>query len=572
MPRKIFLSFLGTNNYVECNYHDETEPTKQVDEVKYVQEALIRMYCRDFGTDDRFFFFLTDKARQMNWDDNGQWNNATKQYDLPNEGLYGRLQNLGVIDKVQVVSIPEGFSSEEIWEIFDRVFECIEEGDEMILDITHAFRSLPLLGMVLLNYAKVLRKVRVKGIFYGAFEKLGPAPEVSKMPMGERNAPILNLLSVSELQDWTNAAYEFTQYGKVSNLRVLTRKQVEPILAESLGKDEVAKRLQQVSAIAEIMAKAISTNRGADVYENIDFDGLKSHLQFFSSEGSFIKPLNAIMEELAEKIAPFRNNDPLHWLKSARWCLDHGMYQQAITQLQEGVLTWLCLQLQPVHSFFDWRVEAPRNLLSSVFSIIGQRIPEEKWGREAGQYPWLTRTLVSHPFFEKLAPMFNKLTDLRNDVNHGGYKQGNTKSADRVISLCTNLVNEFEKVDWPESLNVKFGPLLNLSNHPINSWTEAQLAEAKKLFGEVIDMPFPAVPPDADERALQTLVDEYIDKILELAPAAVHIMGEMTFTCRLVSKLKQVGIKCIASTTERIAEEFQGKKLVEFRFVRFREY
>lgn len=114
--------------------------------------------------------------------------------------------------------------------------------------------------------------------------------------------------------------------------------------------------------------------------------------------------------------------------------------------------------------------------------------------------------------------------------------------------------------------------LLNLSNHPKDSWQPEQLGEARKLFGEVIDMPFPAVPPDADERALQTLVDEYIDKILELAPAAVHIMGEMTFTCRLVSKLKQVGIKCIASTTERIAEEFQGKKLVQFRFVRFREY
>ncbi|RMG38853.1 MAG: CRISPR-associated protein, partial [Methanobacteriota archaeon] len=76
------------------------------------------------------------------------------------------------------------------------------------------------------------------------------------------------------------------------------------------------------------------------------------------------------------------------------------------------------------------------------------------------------------------------------------------------------------------------------------------MAEAKRLFGEVTDLPFPAVPPDADERALDALVDEYFKKILDIKPAAVHVMGEMTFTCRMVQKLKEAGITCLASTTE----------------------
>ncbi len=115
--------------------------------------------------------------------------------------------------------------------------------------------------------------------------------------------------------------------------------------------------------------------------------------------------------------------------------------------------------------------------------------------------------------------------------------------------------------------------LLNLSNHPTSSWTEAQMAEARRLFGEVIDMPFPAVPPDADEQALEALVEEYFDKILDKKPAAVHLMGEMTFTCRLVQKLKEAGITCLASTTERLVrEEADGRKVSEFRFRRFRKY
>ncbi|RME32420.1 MAG: TIGR02221 family CRISPR-associated protein, partial [Deltaproteobacteria bacterium] len=545
-----FLSFLGTNNYVECNYYDETDPENRIEGVKYVQEALLRMYCADFGPDDRYCFFLTADARKMNWEDNGQWNRETKRYDLPNEGLAGRLSRLELPGTIMDVDIPEGFSSEEIWEIFDRVFGCIEAGDEVYLDITHAFRSLPLLGMVLLNYAKVLREARVQGIFYGAFEKLGPAAKVGHMPMEERNAPVLNLLSVSELQDWTNAAYEFTRYGKVSQLRALTRKQVAPILAESRGKDEVARRLQSVSTIAGKMAQAIATNRGADLYQQIDFDALKANLQYFREQGSFIKPLNAIMGALAEKVAPFRKDDPLHWLKSARWCVDHGMYQQAITQLQEGVLTWLCIQLHPKNEFFDWRAEAPRNLLSSVFSIIAQKIPQAKWGREAGEYPWITRVLIAHPFFQELAPAFSSLTDVRNDVNHGGYKLGNAKRAEKVVESCKKLMRKFEEIDWSQPLAVQFGPLLNLSNHPTSSWTVTQMAEAKRLFGEVTDLPFPAVPPDADERALDALVDEYFKKILDINPAAVHVMGEMTFTCRMVQKLKEAGITCLASTTE----------------------
>jgi len=114
--------------------------------------------------------------------------------------------------------------------------------------------------------------------------------------------------------------------------------------------------------------------------------------------------------------------------------------------------------------------------------------------------------------------------------------------------------------------------LLNLSNHPLSSWQEAQKAEAERLFSRVEDMPFPAVPPEADEEAIDALVDEYFEAIVKQSPAGVHIMGEMTFTCRLVEKLKAHGITCLASTTERIAREEGGRKVTEFRFSRFRKY
>ena len=116
---------------------------------------------------------------------------------------------------------------------------------------------------------------------------------------------------------------------------------------------------------------------------------------------------------------------------------------------------------------------------------------------------------------------------------------------------------------------------INLSNHSSGKWSEAQI-EAAKQYGGIIDMPFPLVDPKGDEDYIAGLADEYCQKVLELAdgnPVIVHLMGEMTLTFVLVTRLKAKGLVCLASTTERIVtEEAPGVKTNVFRFARFRKY
>jgi hypothetical protein len=114
--------------------------------------------------------------------------------------------------------------------------------------------------------------------------------------------------------------------------------------------------------------------------------------------------------------------------------------------------------------------------------------------------------------------------------------------------------------------------LLNLSNHPSQNWTTKQLVTAKNTYGRLLDMRFPNIPPELLGNELDDLVEEYLLAILKDKPKAVHLMGEMTFTFRLVTRLKAAGIACIASTTNRIVEERDGKKIVQFEFVQFRAY
>ncbi len=114
--------------------------------------------------------------------------------------------------------------------------------------------------------------------------------------------------------------------------------------------------------------------------------------------------------------------------------------------------------------------------------------------------------------------------------------------------------------------------LLNLTNHPSTQWPEKQYNYALELYQKVIDLPFPQILPALDSASLDVLVEDYEHKIRQITPHAVHIMGEMTFTFRLVQKLKAFGIPCIASTTERITEQVGEVKTSKFQFVQFREY
>lgn len=115
--------------------------------------------------------------------------------------------------------------------------------------------------------------------------------------------------------------------------------------------------------------------------------------------------------------------------------------------------------------------------------------------------------------------------------------------------------------------------LLNLSNHPHTQWSEPQKVEAEQEYGRIIDLAFPQVDPNASEKEINRLANHYLEQVLILSPAAVHLMGELTFVFRLCQLLLAKGIVCIASTTLRTTvDNGDGTKISRFEFVRFRRY
>lgn len=121
---------------------------------------------------------------------------------------------------------------------------------------------------------------------------------------------------------------------------------------------------------------------------------------------------------------------------------------------------------------------------------------------------------------------------------------------------------------------------LNLSNHPVATWSDAQREAAAALgFGAPVDLttPMPEVPADADTDAVSALADTLATRVRALGVGAAFVAGEFSLTHALVSRLQSDGVRCFTSTTRReaVARPLPDGRVEmqhTFSFVRWREY
>lgn len=119
---------------------------------------------------------------------------------------------------------------------------------------------------------------------------------------------------------------------------------------------------------------------------------------------------------------------------------------------------------------------------------------------------------------------------------------------------------------------------INFSNHPHDNWDVAQKNAAAE-YGEIQDVPFPAIEASASEEDITNLAKEYASKIKGfLGPgSAVMAQGEFTLTYAVINLLKQDGIKVVSACSERnvvesVDENGNTIRKSVFSFIRFREY
>ena len=563
------MSVLGTGFYSECTYVGVNTRTR----TRFIQEATLNeIGATEWTSEDSAYVFITDRSETDNWivKDNVRTNQRSKE-DEPYYGLQKVLDEMDLPCTVKSVKIKDGKDEVEMWDIFNTIYGCMPEGDALYFDLTHAFRYLPMLVLVLGSYAKFLKSVKIANVSYGNFEVDGD------------EKPIMNLMSLNALLDWTSAAAAFVKTGRVAGVIENVKDDVE-----SSGRYTSAERtgLTQFAKNLEGFTNQIETCRGREIMEAnsaIQIQNYRRTIRRYDMP----QPLKTIIINIIELLRGYSPNS-LDNLKSALlWCKKYRLIQQGYTLCQESIVTLMCEKFDRYNPYpSDTREERRisrrmyRDYWSSILGLPeSKRKNESDWRGALVENRTLTKTIFGLDWIEDVRKRYSQLTAKRNAVNHGGFID-NIPIEDIVLDFEKTIDDCLPIFDMTLSEPVVENSLqklfINYSNHPISTWSEKQILAAKKYASKMVDLPFYSIDPNIDEEDVENIANSEVRKIMDIAngyDAVVHLMGEQTLSFSLIMKLKGKGIRCVASTTERETWDSGGnKRVVAFEFVRFREY
>lgn len=403
MPRKVFISVLGTGHYKPAKYYFNNNQEDYL-ETRFIQQASIAKICQDWNENDKILIFLTKLAREVNWEKEAQKNHRDGTYP----GLSYELKKLNPKATIEDWPISDGNSEEEIWKIFETVFSKLENDDEVYFDITHAFRSLPMLLMVLIHYAKFLKNIKVASITYGNWE-------VGKENQGL--SPILDLTSFSVLQDWSGAAQEFIRFGRMSMTEEVITDPLKDLAKQYKGQSEEVLNLRQLIKNLQATPDSIYTCRGKKIFEGLDAQNYKDLRE--KNVGSFFPPLIPLLQTMDEKVQEFSPEQKLkNGFEAVKWCINYNWIQQGYTILQETLISFILKNLGK-----NWENEILRNTLNACAGIIVRKEPEEEWKGVALKHKDIARELSQNEIVIKFSKINYQLTDFRNDMNHAGIRK-----------------------------------------------------------------------------------------------------------------------------------------------------
>jgi CRISPR-associated DxTHG motif protein len=292
------ITFLGITSYDEIEYRWNNLSYK----TKFVQEAFVH-WLKPEAT----CVLLTEKARARHWNDLSQ-------------RLQGHTQ-------IVEVDIPDGKSEAELWEIFAAISEVVQEGDEIAFDITHGFRSLPMIALLTIAYLKQVKGVKVQHVVYGVYERDNPM------------APILDLTPFADLLEWLVAAKMFTATGDSSELgRLIQEVQNDAYRNRGAYGENLPRALKNFGMALEEVSNDLLLARVPNLPDSIR--RLAQRQSEANTEvGQWTQPLTLLLDKIAAAYAPFQDDSLPTQAALIRWYLDHNHIVQAVTLAREWVVS-----------------------------------------------------------------------------------------------------------------------------------------------------------------------------------------------------------------------------------------
>ncbi len=397
------LSFLGTSCYRRVTYVWTDQTGEQSYQTELFPEAVARIF-----QPEQLVVFVTPQVR------------AHRNF----EQLRSRLQDLMV-----AVDIPEGRSEAEFWEIFDRVAGAVNDGESVLLDVTHAFRSIPLLVATVAAYLRRTKNVNVARIVYGAYDARQP---LRNPPDPEDRAPIFDLTPTLDLLDWLSGAEALLSRGDAYTLAQQIQHTHQRLWQQRTSPD-LPTRLQSIGRKLEGLSNALQLARPEEVMSAAH--QLVPMLDAARKEFvQWAKPFVVIVEKVRDELARFAYDRPRdlnaenlrRQLELIRYYTERGLILQAVALAREWLVSWVLLQ----RGQGDWLRSEDREEAERALGAAAQRLR----GAQGEVPPWLEAV----PAFSDVVRTWSDLANLRNDLAHCGMRQ-QPSSAESIVRQARDI-------------------------------------------------------------------------------------------------------------------------------------
>lgn len=404
---KILISSLGTGQKREDEYQ---KATYQIDKMTYTTSFIADALSQHLKI-DKLFLVGTNKSiwdeayKAFGGDDDGYHMDLYEKKDrglitqedllVFNETVSKKLRADG--SKASVIKF--GINDDELWEIFERYLEIadsIEDGDELYLDITHSFRSLSMMSLVMSQFSASIsdKQFQLKGVYYGMLEYQGETED--------KIAPIVNLNILFELQEWIKAIDAIKKYSDFDPL------------VEILNKEDIEVKVDNVFTE---LNNAIDIANMAAIQKFVQ-NASKKIRAIASSENRIIKLLSAEVIKLVDELNHDRMSDFQYAL--AKWFYKNKNYALSYMALAEAIVTKTC----EYKGYHETSEEGRKEAKSHIDAPYGAYYSATKK---------VNGTLVTNE---------GSISDIRNNIAHQLNARSDTTKRD--IEKLKFFIDEFE--------------------------------------------------------------------------------------------------------------------------------
>lgn len=177
--RKVYLSFLGLGSYdkaTDSNFYLRTVYElngRHSAETEFVQAAEMELLGADQF--DLVLIVATQKSHDAHYQSK----------------LEPQLREKGADPRVLIIE--EEMEPRHQWQWFEQILCHIEYGDQLTVDLTHGYRSVPIIFSTAINFLQKARNIGIEAVYYGAFDR------------NRELAPIIDMKDFYLINEWADA-------------------------------------------------------------------------------------------------------------------------------------------------------------------------------------------------------------------------------------------------------------------------------------------------------------------------------------------------------------------------------